>query len=423
MVRIAIISDLHLGFGRGMEREEDPFVAAERAFEKVEDEDVDMIVLAGDIFDSRLPRPEHWSRFMRLLSEMKNGRSVEISRTKGREEVPEESIRGLPVLAIHGTHERRANGMKNSIEALEDAGFLVHMHCSSVELNIDGEKVGVHGMSGVPEKYSKGVLKKWGPEPFEDAYNIFMLHQDLEQYIYNPASPPELGLEDLPGGFDLYVSGHIHCKNKEAVKDGHFIIPGSLIPTQQRRKEFETPKGFYVAETETNKVQFIEIDPPRKLVYEKIDAGGSNPKEIKDSITAKIEKLLQGGFENKPLIRIKLTGELDSGLNPGDIDLSKIREKYKNDAIITVLKDLDEEGMEGAEKIKTHEDRMLSVEEIGMRILRKNLEGNGSGISPEPIFEDLVEGNLNSALKKLKEGHNKDEEKEKTKTGEWWKGY
>ncbi|MFP4116447.1 MAG: exonuclease SbcCD subunit D [Candidatus Aenigmatarchaeota archaeon] len=434
MTKIAVISDLHLGFKKGTQREEDVFIAAERALKKAERLGADVIVLPGDIFDSRLPRPEHWSRFMEMLSSLEGEKNVDVTRLEGKEEVPERALEGIPIIAIHGTHERRGKGMKNTIKALEDSKFLVHLHCSSIELKVNGEKIGVHGMSGVPEKYSKDVLKKWNPEPFEDAYNIFMLHQDLEQYIYNPVNPPSLGLEDLPEGFDLYVSGHIHWKEETELKGKPFIIPGSLVPTQLKKKEAERSKGFYLVDTEKREVDFVEIDPPREFIYKELEFEGKGTKEIEEDVLSALEKTEIENYETNPLVRVKIKGKLPKGVSSSDLDLSSIKEKYDDKTIISFSEDLQEKGIE--EKVQTLQDlreEKLSVDEMGMKILREKVKEVEAGIEPDVVFENLVEGDLDDALEKIKdmdvehgeegakkEGDKKEEGSEDTGKGNWW---
>jgi len=426
MANISIMSDLHLGFKRDTEREEDALVAAENAFRKAVDMDSDLVVVAGDIFDSRLPRPEYWSKFMNMISSADGTKNIEVEKTTGRGDVSKEVFDGIPVVAVHGTHERRTNKQKNSIEAMEKAGFLIHLHCSSVELKVGDEKVGIHGMGGVPERYSKEILKKWNPEPFEDAYNIFVIHQDLKQYIYNPVSPPDLGLEDLPGGFDLYVSGHIHWKDKQKVNGKPFIIPGSLIPTQLKKKDSETPKGFYNISTQKDDIEFVEIEVPREFVYKKIELTDADEREIEKKISSLLEDIPENS-EKKPLVRIKTTGNLQRGLTSSDIDLSRIEEKYSERALISFSENLKEDNTEGKKQSfeKTRENR-LSVDEMGMNILHKKMDELGIDISPDEIFEDLAEGKIEAAMEKMEDKETKDHEEERNAQRseeaekEWW---
>lgn len=444
MAKVSVISDLHLGFKKGTQREDDAFIAAERAFRKAVELDSDIILLAGDIFDSRFPRPEHWSRFMELLKIFQDGREVEVGRTKNIDEVPESSSKGTPVVAIHGTHERRGEGLVNPIQALKRAGFLTHLHCSSIELKVGGEKIGVHGMSGVPEKYSKKVLKKWNPEPFDGAYNIFMLHQDIEPYIFNPANPPSLGLEDLPDGFDCYASGHIHWRERTELRGKPFIIPGSLVPTQLKKKEAEVEKGFYLIDTEEDEIDFVEVEPPRKFFYEEVEIEGESIRDIEVSVDERLAELLSSDFEERPIVRVVVKGELPEGVNPNDLNLGSLRPKYKQKAIVKIANKLEEAGAE--EKIQMLRDvrnEELSVDEMGMKMLRNQLEEMDSKIKPGNIFDDLVEGNVEGVMNRLLENWDEtesevreeeregeveegkqDEEKGNTQRSEeqeWWK--
>lgn len=419
MVKISVISDLHLGFKKGTKRGEDAFTAANRAFEKAKELDSDLIILAGDTFDSRFPRPEHWSGFIEMLSTLQDGEETELVDKRGKGHIPEACLRGIPVVAIHGTHERRGGGMMNSIEGLERAGSLIHLHCASVSLKIGDDVVAIHGMSGVPEKYSKQVLKKWDPDPSDGAYNIFLIHQDLQPYIFNPANPPNLGLEDLPQGFDCYVSGHIHWKEETEIHDKPFLIPGSLIPTQLKKRESEEEKGFYFLDTETGEIEFVEVEPPRKFFYEKVEVEGESMREIEKEVRDRLEEIFSENFEKKPLVRIKIAGELPKGVDPNDLNLGSLKGKYGEEGIITISNDLEEAGTE--DKIQMLRDMRsdeLSVDEMGMKILREQLEEMEVDITPEPIFDELVGGNVEKVMKDLLERGKSSEGGEESKEEE-----
>lgn len=401
MAKISIISDLHIGFKRGTEREKDAFEAAKRVFKKARELDSDLVILPGDIFDSRFPRPENWSGLMGLLSTLKDGDSVKVLEVRNREDVNPEALKGVPVIAIHGTHERRGSGMTNPIEGLEEGGFLIHLHCSSVLLEVGGEKIGIHGMSGVPEKYSKEVLKKWGPKPFDGAYNIFMLHQDLDPYIYNPARPPKLGLENLPEGFDLYVSGHIHWREETEVMGKPFIIPGSLVPTQLKKKEAEIDKGFYFLDTEKEEVDFVAVEPPRKFFYREVEADDSL-RDVEKKVEKELEEIFSGEFDKRSIIRIKLKGKLPEGVDSSDLNLARVRKKYDYLGLISISESFKEKGVENKiEMLRDARSDELSVDEMGMEILRKQLEELGSKIDPDSVFEGLVEGEVEDVMQRL----------------------
>ena len=65
-MKIAILSDFHLGFSFGPETDRDSFENAEEAVEKALDSD--LLIIAGDIFDSRSPKTQSWADALKILS-------------------------------------------------------------------------------------------------------------------------------------------------------------------------------------------------------------------------------------------------------------------------------------------------------------------------------------------------------------------
>ncbi|MCD6477980.1 MAG: metallophosphoesterase [Candidatus Aenigmarchaeota archaeon] len=372
-VKIAIISDLHLGIGRNTERSEDCWDAAREAFEKAKD--CDLILLPGDIFDGRIPRPEDWAKCMGILSNVK-----------------------VPIVAIHGNHERRGKGLINPVEGLEHAKFLKYLHCKSKVFDIKGRKISVFGMGWVPEAYAKEVLHNCNPQPVEGAYNIFVLHQSVSPYVFNSIEPPSLTLEDLPKGFDLYVCGHIHWNVMDKTHGKPFLIPGSTVTTQVNKSEAKNPKGFYIVELDDDvKINFIKLDSARKVYYKEFKV--DNNKKISD-ITEEIEEYLNGINEDKkPLVRVVVRGSIGKGSN---LDLRYLKDKYRDKMILSVGVRVSEEELE--KKIKLLRDVMderVSIMDIGMRILRENMNEMKSSFDFEEIFEFLVDGNVDGAMAQL----------------------
>lgn len=385
-VKIAIISDTHFGFGRNSNRSEDCWDGGREAFEKAKD--CDLILLPGDVFDGRIPRPEDWAKSMEILSKVE-----------------------APIVAIHGTHERRGKGLINPIEGLDKAGFLKHIHCSSEVFEIKGKKIAVHGMSGVPESYAKEVLDNWNPKPKKGAYNILLTHQSITPYIYNPKNPPSLRFEDLPKGFDLYVSGHIHWREKSKVHGKPFLIPGSTVTTQINKKESKNPKGFYILEiNEEEKIDFVKLERGRKVFYKEFEINHDKVSEINEKIENYLGEIKE---DKKPLVRIVVKGGVPKSSN---LDFSDIKNKYEDGMILTISKKVSEEKLE--KKIKLLQDikeKKLSVEEMGMNILKENMKEMESSLNYEDIFELLVEGNIDSAKAHLIENLEKERKEKKTK--------
>lgn len=387
-MKISIFSDVHCGYAWGEERGEDSFFALEEAVERSFDSD--LILIAGDLFDSRIPRQEVLARTAKILSRAQSIPSktklVEI-RNKGEHEVSPLAFRGVPVLAIHGTHERRTMHMVNPVQALEHAGLLVHLHCATAVFEIGGKLIAVHGMSGMPERYAKDVLLQWNPQPLPNAINILMFHQSVEPYIYSPLEPPSLRLEDLPEGFDLYILGHIHWHDQKKIRSSTLLLTGSLIPTGLHKIESEQEKGIFVFDGTA--LKFEPLKNQRKIFYEEFEYGENTEKNVSD----KIESILNNdSYSMKPVVMIKITGKLKN--NEVLPNFSHISEKFSEKAIIKILQNVQQEELgEQIELMRMLREQKLSPEEQGLQLLRTNLEQMKCGIAIDEIFELLAEGN------------------------------
>jgi DNA repair exonuclease SbcCD nuclease subunit len=412
-VKIAILSDFHFGFAYNSELENDSFENAEEAVQKALDSD--LVLLAGDIFDSRLPKTGVWASAIKVLVKplLKENTGVKlVQSSKQLKEISKRTLNHLPVVSLHGTHERRSKGETNVVETLENAGLLIHLHCQSIVFEKDGIKVAIHGMSGVPERFAKDVLYQWGPKPIEGCFNILMLHQSIEPFIYSPLDPPTLNLSNLPKGFDLIVDGHLHLAGQEKANNTLILFPGSTITTQLEQNESEAEKGFYQIEFDKElKINFIPLKGNRKFFYDeiKIEAG-----LLREQVESKINGILNQNFSKKPIIKLRISGDETEVLNQ---ELRDIERKYSGQAIINFAKELDTPGItKKIEFLRNLREQNLSVEEIGTQILKKSLEelkfDSGfdfeqafnllSDSQTERFFNILIgdQGTLNSVLKK-----------------------
>jgi DNA repair exonuclease SbcCD nuclease subunit len=398
-MRISILSDFHFGFAQNSELENDSFDNAEEAMQKALDSD--LILIAGDIFDSRLPKTSTWAKAIKILVKplIQESTGVKlVSCTKELKEISKRTLNHLPVVALHGTHERRSKSEANVIEALEHAGILIHLHCQTIVFEKDGVKVAVHGMSGVPERYAKDVMYEWGPLPLPDCFNIMMLHQSIDPFVYSPLEPPSITTSNLPKGFDLIVDGHIHSSGQEKIGNTQLIFPGSTVVTQLEKNEAGARKGFYQVEIdEYIKINFIPLENNRKFFYEEIKVEGSLREQIKNIIL----KILDKGFSKPPIIKFKIVGKETDVL---DQDLRDLQNKYSDIASIIFTKELEiPEMIQKIEFLRNLREQKLSVEEIGVEILKKNLDG----LNFEPIFDHeqmfdlLSENNSEKAFKIL----------------------
>jgi DNA repair exonuclease SbcCD nuclease subunit len=383
-MKIGIFSDCHCGYKFGEERGEDSFIALDEAMDKTLD--CDLILIAGDLFDTRIPKPEVFAKTARILSKAQSipsrTRLIEVM-NKDKHELSPLALRGIPIVVIHGTHEKRSKYMINPMQSLEHSGLVVHLDSATAVFEVDGERVAIHGMSGVSDRYAKDKLTQWGPKPVADAKNIFMIHQSIDPYIYSPLEPPSIKLDDLPKGFDLYVLGHMHWSEIKPFKDGQLLLCGSTVPTSIHKIEAEQGKFVYKY---NNVVERIPLEKQRKIIWKEFEMSPNIIETVDNFVhTLSLPK-------PKPIINIKIKGNVKSdALLP---KFSDIEERFSEKAIININKNLQVDGLqEQVETLRTLMQQRLSPEEQGLKILQENLKRVNCGIKVDDIFEYLVEGN------------------------------
>jgi len=401
-MKIAVISDLHFGYAYGTELETDSFENAEEAMKKALSI-ADLILLPGDVFDSRLPKTSVWARAIRILTMplMAEHSGVEfVSSTKQLKKISARTLQHVPLIAIHGTHERRGSDT-NAIHALENAGVLIHLHCETIVFEKDGVRVAIHGMSGVPDRYARRVLKEWNPQPLPGCVNILMLHQSIDPFIYSPLGTVSIRLEDLPKGFDLIIDGHLHGAGREVVAGTPLIFPGSTVITQLEKHEAQTEKGFYDIDIEMdaggNKkidFNFYALQSNRKFFFEDVETAGG----LKVNVEKKLNELLAKEFTKRPIVKLKIKG-LESDLI--EQELKSIEQKYGSRTILRFVKELESpEIAEKVEFLRNLREQKMSAEEIGLSLMHKNLEelNFAAQFDSEKIFRMLTEGATDNAF-------------------------
>lgn len=397
-MKISILSDFHFGYAWNSHLEEDSFQNAQEAI--VKSLDSDLILIVGDIFDTRIPTTEVWAKALKTLSKpiLSKNTGIKLVKTlnKDLDDISKRTLTGIPVVALHGTHERRGRDQINAIHALEQTGFLIHLHCNGLIFEKNGQKIAVQGMSGVPERYAKQVLDRWNPRPIKDCYNILMLHQSIEPYVYSPLEPPTLNLSNLPQGFDLIINGHIHTHELKKINDTSLLLSGSTIVTQLKEEEAKVPKGFYQLKLPDGEFTFIKLDSIRKFFFKEIIL--DEKKLMSDQIEERIKNIIKDEFKKKPLIKLKIIGRKTGVI---DKELKEIEKNYDGRAILRFTKQLESpEITEKLEFLKKMREEKISLEEMGMQLLYENLRELKfeKQFDPDDVFKLLSDNQIERAL-------------------------
>ncbi len=351
-MRIGIISDLHLGYARF---EGDSYEQAGRMLAEME-EKVDIAIIPGDIFDSRIPKLETIRAAVEIFKNRK-----------------------IPIVAIHGNHERRSRGFDNPLNILASADAVEYLDGRQKIFERNGEKIAILCVGSVPEEQAEQALKEAMEKnrPVDGAFNILVIHQNITE-IVNQTGLALGFLESLP--FDLIINGHIHKRYEKL--NGKLIVPGSTVITQLKKEEME-PKGYVIYDTKTRKAEFFEV-PTRKFFYEELVFDKAGEAEIVEKTEQKIKELRSANPD--AIIAVKIAGTLREGLKASDI---RIRNA---DPMVFLSNELNvAAAMEKISEIKKLKETGISAREFGRLQLERILEGKLRLIKTSEFFEKLIE--------------------------------
>ncbi len=262
-MKIAILSDFHLGYERFRE---DAYKQAEEALNKAADM-ADAIVIPGDIFDNRTPKPDVIAEAINLFGGLRKrewGAKVVDFSGEG------ERFTDVPIIAIPGTHERRAQDVVDPVDLLGMTGLVVDVSNATAIIQKGAEKVAIVGIGGIADERFREIILSVGPKPVSGIFSVFIFHESVYELL--PFNESFIRQDELPKGFDLYVCGHIHSKVDSEVHGKKFLIPGSTVLTQLKPGEQEK-KGFYIYDTISGKHEFVEIES-RRFVMLKVGGEG-----------------------------------------------------------------------------------------------------------------------------------------------------
>ena len=381
-MRIAILSDFHLGYERFRE---DALRQAGEALSAAADK-ADVLLIPGDIFDNREPSPDVLAEGINLFRDLsKREWHARVSEFRGEGR----TFTDVPIVAIPGTHERRAEGIEDPVDLLGLAGLLVDTTNACAIVERGGERVAIRGLGGIAEDRFKEIMKREDPKPIEGMFNIFFFHQSIYEFL--PFSQDFIKLDDLPDGFDLYVDGHIHGRIESSSHGKPLLIPGSTVLTQLKDGEQET-KGFYVFDTLTKSYVFNEIGS-RRFVLHRVSIEGKEPSEVTDDIESVVSA--EAGKGGNPIVKIELVGKLKAGYKGIEINSPEIVKHNSGKAIVEIGKDKIEAGQASAqgglgEKMADG----VSIKDYGLGIFLEKVRNNGYDLKKSPIelFEDLSVG-------------------------------
>jgi len=233
------MADIHLGGWREDTLREIGIKTFEKAIDISIQENVDFILISGDLFDSSNPTIDVMAKAAKKLYELK--------------------IKEIPVYVIEGSHDFSPTG-RTILKVFQEAGLLKRVTSGEQtegKLILKGvidekTKIKLYGISGIRGSLEKAAYTVLDREDLEkqEGQKIFLFHSAIEELkpnnLYQMESMP---ISLFPKGFFYYAGGHIHEKGEfELGEYKNVVFPGALFPNNIDELLSSKGGGFYLVD-------------------------------------------------------------------------------------------------------------------------------------------------------------------------------
>ena len=263
-----------------------PRVAFESLTGRAIEEQIDFMVIAGDLYDGAWRDYKTGLFFAEQMGRLNQAQ--------------------IPVFLLHGNHDAQSRITKplplpNNVHVFGSR--------KAQTFGIEELKVALHGQSYREVALTDNLVPEY-PTPINGAFNIGVLHTALggmaEHANYAPCSRDEL----VAKGYDYWALGHVH-RGQVLHEKPYIVFPGNL---QGRHVRESGPKGaclVSVLEGEVIDVTTVELDSVRWSVLE-VDitpAGGVH--DVLDLIQGAIVRASEEADGRLLACRLVLIGQSD----------------------------------------------------------------------------------------------------------------
>ena len=336
-------------------RQSEILLTLERICNLATSENVQLLLIAGDLFDSNNVEKELIERTFSILG----------------------AITPIKVVIAAGNHDPLNSVSVYRSERLPENVFILNTEASAFEF--DDIRTCIYGYS-FSEVYTKSE-PKFSISPKADGYNnILLLHADTASpnSVYNGISPEFI----TSSGMDYIALGHIH-KRSEPQKLGNTLFAYSGCPEGQGFDELDE-KGVYLGEIAGNTISldFVCVCSRMHLLKRISLNGCSNESEIISNVLESVRRI--DGY-SKHLYKIVLEGSLPEGLC---VPVAEISSRLNSEVFFAKVRD----------NTKISLDYELIAQENSLRgIFVQRMLSRKLQASPDEL--DIIENALNIGLR------------------------
>ena len=268
-MNFAHTADIHIGSYEDNPKlsklEEDAFYSM---MDQCVENNVDFIVIAGDLFDSARPDLSIVDRIVKKMRQIQE--------------------KNINIYVVYGSHDYNPGG-KSIIDILVSAGLIINLFNEKkidvieqlklsklkLEFTIDKKTgirlVGIPGKrSGLENEYYKDLDRECLEK--EEGIKIFVFHSGLDELLNMQNDSEHISIKSLPKGFDYYAGGHLHNRVNSYKYEGYGTIAFPGMPFSIRSKDLKNDiRGFYLVNIDEDRSIKTEFVPIRVFKHEKHD--------------------------------------------------------------------------------------------------------------------------------------------------------
>lgn len=277
----------------------------EKAVNFAIDHDVDLVLLAGDTFDSIHPTPQSKIFFANQIKRLVD-RQIQVVMVLGNHDysqIDDLLLNESPYFKIIGSNEQ-----------IEQADFMTKSQY----------KYRVVGFSYQHHHITEDIIAKYPPKS-TSIYTIGLAHAGMKQSSVDQNNYAPFTLNEVKDlNYDYFALGHIHLRQVLS-QEPWIVYSGNL---QGRHVNEKDAKGFYFCQvdeqSQNTQLQFIDVSP---IVWQTVDLTLDEPFKSTTKLCTKIQNLLADNNLRPTLFTLNIIGaEL---LSDAQLDMLNDKSMYE----------------------------------------------------------------------------------------------
>ncbi|MDK7108381.1 DNA repair exonuclease [Lactobacillus iners] len=277
----------------------------EKAVNFAIDHDVDLVLLAGDTFDSIHPTPQSKIFFANQIKRLVD-RQIQVVMVLGNHDysqIDDLLLNESPYFKIIGSNEQ-----------IEQVDFMTKSQY----------KYRVVGFSYQHNHITEDIIAKYPPKS-TSIYTIGLAHAGMKQSSVDQNNYAPFTLNEVKDlNYDYFALGHIHLRQVLS-QEPWIVYSGNL---QGRHVNEKDAKGFYFCQvdeqSQNTQLQFIDVSP---IVWQTVDLTLDEPFKSTTKLCTKIQNLLADNNLRPTLFTLNIIGaEL---LSDAQLDMLNDKSMYE----------------------------------------------------------------------------------------------